>query len=170
MVVERIKSISNIQSATETLMAWGDLFFPLFWSFSKKLVQQGHWLIASTFDLQTLYLSSSSYERLLPEPGSMHCYMMGCMFLVPLPCLEFAFWRTPCGSAVHMSEYISMLKGWGHAHSAVSVSTLIHTVEPWTTQVWTVWAHFYLDFFSINTYSVLHDSQLVRSPDAEPRI
>ena len=147
MVVERIKSISNMQSARETLMAWGGLFFPFFWSFSKKLVQQGLWLIASTFDLRTLYLSSSSYKRLFPESGNMHCYMVGCMFVVPLPCLEIVFWRTPCGSAVHTSKYISMLKGWGDAHSASFVSTLIHTVDPWTTQVWTVWVHLYLDFF-----------------------
>ena len=159
-----------MQIARETLMAWGGLFFPFFRSFSKKLAQQGLWLIASTFDLRTLYLSSLSYKRLFPEPGSMHCYMVGCMFLVPLPCLEFVFWRTPHGSAVHKSNYISMLKGWRDFHSAGSISILMHTVDPWTTQVWTVCVHLYLDFFSINMYSVLHDSQLVRSPDAEPWI
>ena len=45
-----------------------------------------------------------------------------------------------------------------------------HTVDSWTTQVWTMQAHLNMDFFSIVNTTAVCDMWLLNPEDAEPRI
>ena len=81
-------------------------------------------------------------------------------------------WRIPWTEEPGRLQSIGLQRvrhDWSNSACVHAIYTHIYTVDPWATQIWTVWLHLYMDFFFFYKVCtiVLHNPRLVEFTNVE---